>query len=103
MAIAFAAIFIQFFIIAIAYMVGTAFNLVQLKRWTKSEFAQAVASVFLVAILFSVTVATNESVGVLMMQDITERAAGGVLMPGAPEGTIVRANPFQAAYAYLRN
>ena len=100
---AFTAVLIHFFLLAILYMVSKAFSIQDLYKWTKSEFAQALASAILIGLLF--TLVGGESYGVQFLQNQAELAAGNILMPGAAGATNieVRADPFVASYAYLRN
>ena len=101
--IAGAAVLMHFFILAILYMLSRGFSIHDLYRWTKSELAQAFASAALVGLLFLVV--SGESYGVRFLQNQTELVAGNMLMPGAAgaKNIEVRADPFVASYAYLRN
>ena len=57
----------------------------------------------LVALLF--TIVAGEAYGVAWLQNQTELMAGNILMPGAAGASSieVRADPFVASYAFLRN
>lgn len=103
LSIASLAVLIMFFAVSLAYMVAYAFNLMDLKRWAKTELQQAFASVVLIALLFSVTVAedgvTTSSYGVDYIQGLVESSAAGIVAPGVSGGKV---SPFDVAYAQLR-
>ncbi len=102
-AIALTAVLMHFLLLAILFMVSKAFSVQDLYRWVKSELAQAFASAVLIGLLFSVV--AGESYGVRFLQNQTELVAGNLLMPGAAGASNieVRADPFIASYAFLRN
>jgi hypothetical protein len=102
-ALALTAVLLHFFLLSITFMLSKGFNITDLYRWTKSELAQALASLILIGLIFSVT--ASESAGISMIQDRVELASGAILMPGASGAASieVRANPFVASYAFLRN
>lgn len=102
-ALALTAVLAHFLLLALLYMISKAFNLTDLYRWVKSELAQAVASAVLVGLIFGVV--GGSSYGVTMIQNQAELLAGNILMPGAggAQNIEVRANPFIASYAFLRN
>lgn len=100
------AVLIMFFAVSLAYMVSYAFNLMDLKRWAKTELQQAVASTILIGLIFGVVMVEDEagttiaqSYGVQYMQALTERAAAGIVAPGLEGGKV---SPFDVAYAQLR-
>ncbi|MFH1448004.1 MAG: hypothetical protein ABIG39_04015 [Candidatus Micrarchaeota archaeon] len=102
-AFALMAVLMHFLILSILYMISKAFSIHDLYKWTRSELAQAVASAVLIGLLFSVV--AGESFGIAFLQNQTELMAGSILMPGAAGATSieVRADPFIASYAFLRN
>jgi hypothetical protein len=97
------AVLMHFLLLSVLYMASKVISSQDLYRWVKSELAQAAASAMLVAFLFAVV--GGQSYGVAFLQNQTELIAGNVLMPGAAgAGNIeVRADPFIASYAFLRN
>ncbi len=102
-AFALTAVLLHFMLLAILFMIAKAFSIQDLYRWAKSELAQAIASAVLIGLLFGVV--AGESYGVHFMQDQLELVAGNILLPGAAgaQNIEVRANPFVASYAFLRN
>ena len=89
--VALTAVLIAFLIVAIAYMLGRAFEVKELKQWAKSEFYQAAASAILV-------------VGLIALVDLMMGQAGGIVANIANQqgwGVGRTGNPFEVAHAIL--
>ncbi len=97
------AVMIMFFTVVLAYMMSYAFNLLDLKRWAKAEFQQALASIILIGLIFGTVTAEDavikQSYGVQYIQGLTESVAAGIAAPGLQGGKV---SPFDVAFAQLR-
>ncbi|MEW6329266.1 MAG: hypothetical protein AB1468_04060 [Candidatus Micrarchaeota archaeon] len=89
--VALTAVLIGFFIVAIAYMIGRAFDVRELKQWAKSEFYQAAASAILVVGLIALVD--------LLMGQAASIVAGVANQQGWAVGRT--GNPFEVAHDIL--
>ncbi len=94
--VALTAVLIAFFIVAIAYMIGRAFEVRELKQWAKNEFYQAAASAILV-------------IGLIALVDVFMGQAASIVTGVANQqgweigrsGDPTEGNPFAVAHDIL--
>ena len=78
--VALTAVITAFLVVALAYMIGISFNLVDLRKWAKAEFYQALASALLIG-------------GLILMMDLMLNQGFQTMIGGI--------NPYRKAYVYL--
>ncbi len=98
------AVLISFFTVSIAYMLGVAFDLPNLKRWARSEFLQAmVSSILAVGLVFALSSASVSVTGVLLSK--TQAFVTVLEQPGQPlqhlPVDLKGGDPFAVAQYYL--
>jgi hypothetical protein len=99
------AVLICMLAVAIIFMLGNLFNSDQMKRLGKAEFAQAVASLILIAMLFGTQMFEQTLIG--MMEQQTGVFTAAVFSPQEFQARqamkqTMTINPFDVSLAYLR-
>lgn len=98
------AVLISFFTVSIAYMLSVAFDLPNLKRWSRQEFVQAaVSSILVLGLVAALSSASPSIVGIMLEKTgaiVTDLEATGAPLANIP-AEFRGGDPFEVTQFYL--